>query len=132
MDYIQRAKELRPLIEKASAYLSDEDAFYGTELFPRWHDDSRNYPIGKRVCYNGKLYKCIQAHTSQSSWNPADAVSLWVEIPDPSIEFPEWKQPTGAHDAYNTGDKVSHLNKHWISTINANVYEPGVYGWNEV
>jgi len=47
-------------------------------------------------------------------------------------EWPEWIQPTGAHDAYNIGDKVSHNSKHWINTINANVYEPGVYGWDEV
>ena len=44
----------------------------------------------------------------------------------------EWKQPTGAQDAYSKGDKVSHSSKHWVSDYDANVWEPGVYGWSEV
>ncbi len=47
-------------------------------------------------------------------------------------EFPEWSQPLGAHDAYNLGDKVSHNGKKWVSTAANNVWEPGVYGWEEV
>lgn len=132
MNYIERAIELRPLIEKASISLTDEDAFYAPELFPVWNPKSFEYASDARVQYNVKLYKCIQAHTSQADWAPDVAVSLWVEVPDPAIEFPEWKQPSGAHDAYNKGDKVSHNDKHWTSDIDANVYEPGVYGWTEV
>ena len=49
-----------------------------------------------------------------------------------AIEFPEWRQPTGAHDAYSKGDKVSHNGKHWVSDVDGNVWEPGVYGWSEV
>lgn len=132
MNYIERAIELRPLIEKASISLADEDAYYAPELFPVWSPNSREYVADARVQYNVKLYKCLQAHTSQADWTPDVAVSLWVEVPDPAIEFPEWKQPTGAHDAYNKGDKVSHLERNWVSDIDANVYEPGVYGWSEV
>lgn len=131
MDYIEKARELRPLIEKASESLSDEDAYYAPELFANWKVD-KDYVIGDRVQYNIKLYKCIQAHTSQSDWTPDIAVSLWVEVPDPSQEFPEWKQPAGAHDAYSKGDKVSHNDKHWISDVDNNVWEPSVYGWTEV
>ena len=47
-------------------------------------------------------------------------------------EWPEWRQPTGAQDAYQYLDKVSHAGKHWISVANDNVWEPGVYGWEEV
>ena len=79
-----------------------------------------------------KLYRCIQAHRSQADWTPDKAVSLWSTASDPAIEFPEWSQPVGAHDAYQEGDKVSHNGKHWISTCNNNVWEPGVYGWTEV
>ncbi len=129
--YVERAKALRPVIEQASLSLSDADAFGAPELFPRWDEDGHYYNVGDRIDYTGKLYKCIQSHTSQADWAPDISVSLWVEVPDPSIEWPEWKQPTGAHDAYNTGDKVSHNDKHWISEIDANVYEPGVYGWRE-
>lgn len=130
MDYVERAKQLRPLIEKASKSLSDEDAYSAPELFPAWKSETE-YIKDDRVQYEVKLYKCLQNHTSQTDWTPDVAVSLWVEVPDPSQEWPEWKQPTGAHDAYAKGDKVSHNDKHWISDIDANVYEPGVYGWTE-
>ena len=46
-------------------------------------------------------------------------------------EFPEWVQPIGAHDAYAKGDKASHNGKNWVSTADNNVWEPGVYGWEE-
>ena len=130
MDYIERAKQLRPLIEKASKSLSDEDAYSAPELFPIWKNETE-YTKDDRVQYEVKLYKCLQNHTSQADWTPDVAVSLWVEVPDPSQEWPEWVQPTGAHNAYSMGDKVSHNDMHWISDINANVYEPGVYGWTE-
>ena len=88
------------------------------------------YEVGDRRQYEGLLYRCVQAHTSQTDWMPPAVPALWVRTS--TEEWPEWIQPTGAHDAYNTGDKVSHLGKHWISLIDANVYEPSVYGWEEV
>lgn len=57
--------------------------------------------------------------------------SLWVAIADPSEEWPTWAQPIGATDAYMNGDKVSYNDKHYISTVDNNVWEPGVYGWEE-
>ena len=53
-------------------------------------------------------------------------------LDDPAEEWPEWRQPQGAHDAYALGAKVSHNGKHWTSDVAANVWEPGVYGWTEV
>lgn len=103
-----------------------------SEMFPEWNPDGYDYYVSERVKYNGKLYRCIQNHKSQSDWAPDVAVSLWVEMSDPAEEWPEWKQPTGGHDAYAKGDKVSHNDKHWISDIDANVWEPGVSGWTEV
>lgn len=126
----QHIIKLRELIERLSAHLSDTDALDGVELFPRW-SDSADYAVDDRVNYNGTLYKCLIAHTSQASWTPDVSPSLWVRVDDPSIEWPEWIQPTGATDAYPMGAKVSHNDKHWISDIDANVYEPGVYGWHE-
>ena len=58
-------------------------------------------------------------------------MSLWVSISDPAEEWPEWSQPLGEHDAYSKGAKVSHNGKHWISDLDANVWEPGQYGWTE-
>lgn len=128
---LQKARKLRKMIEKTAVTLSDSEAFDVAELFPMWKVE-HEYAVGDRVQYDSKLYKCLQAHTSQADWTPSTAVSLWVEVADPAIEYPEWVQPTGAHDAYMTGDKVSHNEKHWICTMDYNTYEPGVYGWNEV
>lgn len=100
-------------------------------VFPDWIPKGHEYLVSERVSYNGELYRCIQGHKSQADWTPNVAVSLWIPIADPAEEWPEWKQPTGAHDAYNKGDKVSYNEKNWISDIDANVYEPGEYGWTE-
>ena len=119
---------LRKLIERAAVSLSDEDALSGVELYPEWKENTA-YQIGDRVRDGDVLYKCVQSHTSQSDWRPGDTPALWTRV---SIdEWPEWIQPTGAHDAYDLGAKVSHNEKHWISNIPANTYEPGVYGWQE-
>lgn len=123
-----KALLLRNLIEKASISLDDETALNGVELFPVWRTDTV-YSAGDRIQYNQTLYKCIQAHTSQSDWVPDKAPALWVVV---SLEeWPEWVQPTGVHDSYSQGDKVSHNSIHWTSDVNANVWEPGVYGWTQ-
>lgn len=128
MSYYNNAVIKANLIQTAIAYLPDEEAETVTALFPDW-EDGKAYAVGDRVKYDGLLYRCVQAHTSQSDWTPDKTPALWVRTS--TEEWPEWIQPTGAHDAYNTGDKVSHNEKHWISDIDANVYEPGVYGWTE-
>lgn len=112
--------------------LDDADADKVKYLFDNWSGDGVAYAVGDRVLYSGTLYKVIQAHTSQPDWTPDAAVSLFVRCDDPGEEWPEWVQPAGAHDAYEIGYKVSHNGKHWINTIDNNVYEPGVYGWDEV
>ena len=87
-------------------------------------------PYGKIVCYGDALYKVIIPHTAQADWTPSEAAPLFTKV---SIaEYPDWVQPTGAHDAYNKGDKVAYDGKHWVSTADANVWQPGVYGWEEV
>lgn len=89
------------------------------------------YTVGQLRRYNGTLYKCVQAHTSQADWAPDKAESLWSVAADPAEEWPAWSQPVGAHDAYVKGAKVSHNGKHWTSSVDSNVWEPGVYGWTE-
>ena len=116
----------RAKIEMAASAMTDDNALEAVELFPVWQD-SKAYFVGDRVRYNSTLYKCVQAHTAQADWTPDATPALWVAV---SLdEYPEWVQPTGAHDAYNTGDKVSYNGKHYISTIDANTYAPDVYGW---
>lgn len=126
-----KVNTLRSLIEKSATSLEDEDALKGVELFPKW-TEGEAYVIGDRVRYEGILYKCLIAHTSQSDWIPSDAVSLWarVLIPDPEV-IPEWEQPDSTNP-YMKGDKVRHINRTWVSDIDNNVWEPSVYGWSEV
>ena len=111
--------------------ISEVDKKVTDIVMPEWNANGYSYFTGERVTYEGKYYRCIQSHTSQSDWTPEVAVSLWVAISDPGEEWPEWVQPTGYHDAYAIGDKVSHNDKHWISDVADNVWEPGVYGWTE-
>ena len=121
-----KAKQLRQLIEQLARTLDDETALTGVELFPMWAI-GKAYAAGDRAQYNGTLYKCVQAHTSQADWTPDATPALWKTV---SVdEYPEWVRPTGAHDAYNIGDKVTYNGQHYVCTSNANVYSPGVYGW---
>lgn len=122
-----KAKFLRNLIEQMVITLNDETALTGVELFPMW--GIREFAVGERVQYNGILYKCIQAHTAQADWTPDATPAMWVVV---SIEeWPEWTQPAGAHDAYAKDAKVTHNGKKWVSSYDANTWEPGVYGWEE-
>lgn len=56
---------------------------------------------------------------------------MWTPIGNPLEEFPEWVQPLGAQDAYSKGAKSAHGGKRWVSDVDGNVWEPGVYGWTE-
>lgn len=101
-----------------------------TELFSSWAYPV-DYKTGNIRAHGGKLYRCLQNHTSQENWTPDTAPSLWVGISDPAEEWPAWSQPVGSTDAYAKGAQVSHNGKHWTSDVDANVWEPGVYGWTE-
>ena len=125
---LQYARLLRRLIEKAAESLTDEEALSGVELYAEWKPGV-DYSVGDRRRDGNVLYKCVQSHTSQSDWRPSITPALWTVV---SLEeWPEWVQPTGAHDAYNTGDKVTHNDNHWVSAVDSNVWEPGVYGWEQ-
>lgn len=127
---LDQARELAAAKLTAGAMLTDEQAYIVPALFMPW-DQTASYGVGDRVRYGDLLYKCNQAHTAQSDWSPAAAVSLWTRIDDPAEEWPAWRQPTGATDAYALGAKVSHNNARWVSAVSGNVWEPGVYGWTE-
>lgn len=117
-------------LDEVLAILTDEQAETVTTLFPKWKVGVE-YKKGVRVQYDEKLYRCEQAHTSEEGWEPDKTPALWTRDAKEG-EIPEWVQPTGAQDAYNTGDKVRHNGKTWESTEDNNVWEPGVYGWDEV
>ena len=128
----EKARALRPYMEKASGSLSDEDALEAVELFASWEADTE-YAADQRVRYGGKLYRCVQSHTSQAGWEPDKTPALWTEVAKPG-EIPVWRQPTGAQDAYNKGDRVHYPDADgpvYESLMDANVYSPEAYpaGW---
>lgn len=138
MTIIEKARLMRSKLDMACTFLKDEQAEEVTVLFPEWEvgvqyrkeDKEKGIPADRRQ-YKGLLYKCIQSHISQSDWTPDITSALWVRTS--TEEWPEWVQPTGAHDAYPLGAKVSHNGKHWINTgKEGNEFEPGVWGWDEV
>jgi len=114
---------------RASA--TDEQALEAIALYPAWKPDV-DYAAGDRVRHDGTLYRVLQDHTSQADWTPDAAPSLFtrVLIPDPEV-IPEWVQPDSTNP-YMKGDRVTHNGKTWESSIDYNVWEPGVYGWIEV
>lgn len=102
------------------------------ELFAPWAYPVK-YKTGQiRRHTDGKLYRCLQDHTSQEDWAPDAASSLWAVAADPAEAWPAWSQPVGAHDAYAKDSRTSHNGKHWASDLDGNVWEPGIYGWTEV
>ena len=136
---IAKARELRAIIEKAmteTASLTEAEAISATCLYPKWNGNGVAYAKGQRVQYENTLYTVLQAHTSQATWTPTAAPSLFAKvlIPDPTV-VPEWEQPDSTNP-YMKGDKVKHNNKTWVSLVDNNVWEPGVTGtaalWQEV
>lgn len=111
--------------------LSDADALAFTALIDAWQSDM-DYAAGMCVAYGQQYYRCLTSHTAQPGWTPDTAPSLWVRIDDPAVEWPTWRQPMGAHDAYRVGDKVTYEDKRWVCIADYNVWPPGVQGWQEV
>jgi hypothetical protein len=133
-DYSEVLQAVKKMLSTDTEELSDEDALDVAALFPTWKSKvGKEVAVGERLWYNEKLYKVVQAHTASEQWVPDHNPALYTEIS--IVEWPEWVQPTGAQDAYNSGDKVTHNDKHWISDVDANVWEPGAVGteslWHE-
>lgn len=110
--------------------VDDNTALRMVDFYPEW-SAGQSYTAGYKVQHGGKLWRCLQVHTSQTGWEPENAPSLWAKvlIPDETV-IPEWEQPDSTNP-YMTGDKVTHNGKTWISIVDNNVWEPSVYGWEE-
>lgn len=131
MTVIEQAQAIRAAMDKAGGMLTDEQAAKVPALYKAW-EIGVDYAVGDKVQHNGVLYKCLQPHTSQETWNPADAPSLWAKVlvPDDGT-IAEWEQPESTNP-YMKGDEVTHNGKTWVSDVDNNVWEPGVCGWSEV
>lgn len=115
---------------KLRGIATDEQASEVPALYPEWRAGVQ-YEANERVKYENVLYKVLTSHTSQEDWAPTVASSLFAKvlIPNENVIYP-WEQPDSTNP-YMTGDKVSHNDKVWISIVDNNVWEPGVYGWEE-
>lgn len=129
--YLKEAQILREAMDVAMKILTDEQALHAVAIHPLWRSDGE-YQKDDRVRYGDVLYKCLTPHTAQPSWTPTDAPSLWAKVlvSDTGEPLP-WEQPDSTNP-YMKGDKVTHNGQTWVSTIDNNVWEPGVYGWEVV
>ena len=113
--------------------LTESQAMEIADLYEGWAA-GKAYTTGKILKYGmnadgeTQLYTVLQDHTSQENWTPDTANSLYKKVGFTDSGVPVWTQPLGASDAYNAGDKVSHNGQEWTSTVDGNVWEPGVYG----
>ena len=130
----QVATFARMQLPAMAATMADEQAISVSTLWPEWSADSVSYKVDDVVQHADHLWRCEQAHTSQESWTPDAAPSLWSQIDIAGDGVDVWTQPTGAHNAYNVGDRVHYPTASdpiYVSTIDGNVWSPDAYpqGW---
>jgi hypothetical protein len=136
MNKLQAAEQLRRALQMFSASLTDDQAMEVASIYDPWKV-GRAYAINEFVTYgvntvgDPQLYKVVQAHIAQPGWEPDKTASLFVAIGLNQQGYPTWSQPTGAHDAYNTGDVVDYNGKLYECLIDGNTYSPDAYpaGW---
>lgn len=137
---VQQALEVRKAVQLFLASMDvetqAEDMMAVATVFPKYQV-GKAYKIKEVFSYgeNGvgdpQLYQVLQAHTSIAEWVPDASPSLYKKVGVAENGYPEWVQPLGASDAYAAGDVVSHKGELWVSDVDGNVWEPGVYGWTK-
>ena len=139
MNGLQVAEQFRKAVQMFAASLSDEKALEVATIYDSWKV-GKAYSLGEFLTYgenstgDPQLYKVVQEHTSLENWTPDTAPSLYEPIGLNSEGYPVWARPSGAHDAYNTGDIVDYNGTLYESTMDGNTYSPEEYpaGWREV
>ena len=132
MTKADKARLLRPIIERAMQFIDDDKtAIVATDLYEVWESD-KAYSTGKKLRYEGLLYRVLQNHTSQSNWTPDVAVSLYERVVYEEGVIKEWIPPVGSTGLYPLGAKVRHNGDIWESDYDNNSWEPGVFGWHKV
>lgn len=135
------AKQFKVALQMFAKSITDESEMMKiADIYPKWNGNSKAYKIGDIISYGvnadgeTQLYTVIQAHTSQANWTPDTAVSLYKKVGFTESGYPEWVQPLGASDAYNTGDIVSYNGVLYKSVIDNNSWSPEAYpqGWEIV
>ena len=136
MNLLQAAEQLRKAIQLFAATLSEEQALEISTVYPAY-EVGKAYSVGEIISYgtnsvgDPQLYRIVQAHTSQEDWTPDATPALYDAFGLDESGYPIWSQPSGAHDAYNTGDIVDYNGTLYISTMDGNVWSPDAYpaGW---
>ena len=125
---------VRKAVTFAALTFTDEQALEVRDLYPVF-EIGHNYKKDERFTYNGHLFKVNQDHTSQEQWVPGETgtESLYTSLEMGKNGYLNWKQPTGSHDAYNTGDIVDYKGEFYKSLIDGNAWAPDVYpaGWEK-
>lgn len=137
MDQVYVAKQINRALQMLAQNLNlpDTNAMEIADLYEEYIV-GKTYPTGFIFKYGvnadgeTQLYSVLQEHTSQEDWKPNEFPSLYKAVGFTDDGVSVWTQPLGASDAYMTGDVVEHNGKIWVSTVDNNVWEPGVYGWN--
>ena len=138
MNNRQKALELRKALQIFLATLDVDtaaaDILEVPSVFPAYkvgkaYKAKEVFRYGENAVGDAQLYQVLQDHTSAAEWTPDASPSLYKAVGISEDGTPEWVQPLGATDAYNKGDIVIHKGVKYISTVDSNVWEPGVYGW---
>ena len=127
----EEAKKIIEALVTLRECATDEMALKAPMLYPAWREGVE-YVQGKRVQRDGVLYTVLIGHTSQVDWAPEYSPSLFAKVLIPDAEvIPAWVQPDSTN-IYSKGDKVTHNGNNWVSNVDNNSWEPGVYGWSVV
>ena len=134
MNRMQAAEQMRKALQLYVAALSEDDALMVATVYPEWaanvkYKTKEWVKYGENAMGDPVLYQVLQDHTSQAQWTPDTATSLYKKVGETADGTPKWVQPCGATDAYNKGDIVDYNGVKYISTVDANVWAPDVYGW---
>lgn len=136
MNKLQAAEQLRRALQMFAATLTDDQAMEVATVYPAW-GEGVTYAQGDLLTYgvndvgDPQLYRVAQGHTSQADWLPSEVPALYTPIGLTQEGYAVWSQPTGAQDAYNTGDIVNYNGTLYKSLIDGNVWAPDAYpaGW---
>lgn len=136
MNRLQAAEQLRRALQMFAQTLTDEEAMEIATIYPTY-EVGKAYTVNEMLIYgvntvgDPQLYRVAQAHTSQADWTPDATPALYTPIGLTEGGYPVWSQPSGAQDAYNTGDIVDYNGTLYKSLIDGNVWSPEAYpaGW---
>lgn len=139
MNKVQALEQMRKVLQMFASTLPEEKALEVATIYDPWKVGTA-YAVGDFLTYGAnsvgdpQLYKVVQSHTSQADWTPDTAASLYTAIGLDDSGYPVWSRPTGAHDAYNSGDIVNYNGTLYKSLIIGNTYSPDEYpaGWEKV